>query len=91
MVNDLLDVLRTVILALVGSVVQVLVESFEVVDGKDDTARRPCPECMSRVLLLEPSNECAWIASTDDNPVRFTAEFFVLLVDEVSNVGESLV
>ena len=91
MVNDLSGMLRTIILTCVCSVVDVFVESFEIIDSKDDTTRGPRPDSMCWILFFEPCNQCTGIASTYDYPVSFAAKNFILLINEVSNVCESLV
>jgi len=67
----------------------------DVLNGVDDTGRRPGSEGVVGVERLEPGREGAGVAATDDHPVKLLAKFSRVLVvhsvDEVCQVSESLI
>jgi hypothetical protein len=43
-----------------------------------------------RILRLEPSRECSWVAATNNNPIGLIAQVCILIVNEIGNISQCL-
>lgn len=87
---EILDSFGAWITTLLGSVEDVKIESSEVLNGVDNSWRGPGSNSMVWVNTFEPSGKSSGVASSDDNPLVISTEFWVSCVNEMGNISQGL-